>query len=115
MIIYIILAFALGIILGIFLGRTWGNGKMGKEEGSPAGTPLITRQAENKAVHLEAILDAFHNLPIDVVATGLTNADLRKLLRVSEATVTRYLDEMEKEGKVTQHGATGQGVYYTLR
>jgi len=29
------------------------------------------------------------------------------------ATAEQYLDELEKEGKLTQHGVIGQGVFYT--
>ncbi len=43
------------------------------------------------------------------------NNDIEKLLNVSDATATRYLDELEKEGKITQHGETGQSVFYTLK
>ena len=31
------------------------------------------------------------------------------------ATAERYLDELEKEGKLTQHGTIGQNVSYTIK
>ncbi len=43
----------------------------------------------------------------------INNADVKKLLSVSDATATNYLEELEKEGKITQHGETGRGVFYT--
>jgi len=37
---------------------------------------------------------------------------VENLLLVSDATATRYLDELEKEGKIKQVGKTGKGVFY---
>ena len=45
----------------------------------------------------------------------IQNNDVEKLAGVSNATAERYLDELEKEGKLTQHGPIGQGVFYTLK
>ncbi|MFH1759123.1 MAG: winged helix-turn-helix domain-containing protein [Patescibacteria group bacterium] len=45
----------------------------------------------------------------------ITNNEIEELLGVSDATATRYLDELEKNGDIVQKGATGRGVYYTLR
>lgn len=42
----------------------------------------------------------------------ITNDDIQKLLSVSDATATRYLDILEKSGKVKQVGKTGKHVYY---
>jgi len=47
--------------------------------------------------------------------TEITNNQVEKLLHVSDATATRYLNELEKRGKLTQHGTTGRGVKYTKR
>ncbi len=45
--------------------------------------------------------------------TSVTNDDVEKLLHVSDATATRYLSILEKEGKIKQTGKTGKGVLYT--
>ncbi|MBP6884452.1 MAG: hypothetical protein KBC17_01345, partial [Candidatus Pacebacteria bacterium] len=42
----------------------------------------------------------------------VTNDDVEKLLHVSDATATRYLSILEKEGKIQQTGKTGRGVSY---
>ena len=42
----------------------------------------------------------------------LTNDDVQKLLGVSDATATRYLEELEKEGRIRQVGREGRGVHY---
>lgn len=42
----------------------------------------------------------------------ITNNEVQKLLRVSDATATRYLDSLEKEGRVRQEGKTGKHVVY---
>ena len=42
----------------------------------------------------------------------ITNDDVEKMLGVSNNTVIRYLDELEKEGKLRQVGETGKYTYY---
>ena len=93
----VLLAIALGgIALGMYLARRKAN----------AG--FIAKQVEQKAENKERIL-------VFVQEHGKTqNNDVEKLVGVSNATAERYLDELEKEGKLTQHGTTGQNVFYTL-
>jgi len=43
----------------------------------------------------------------------ITNDEVEKLLHVSDATATRYLSALEKEGKIKQIGKTGTGVSYS--
>ena len=43
----------------------------------------------------------------------ITNDEVEKLLHVSDATATRYLSALEKEGKIKQAGRTGMGVTYS--
>lgn len=44
-----------------------------------------------------------------------SNSEIREALGVSDRSVVRYMDEMEKEGKVEQAGNTGRGVQYRLK
>jgi len=44
--------------------------------------------------------------------TSITNDEVEKLLHVSDATATRYLSALEKQGKIKQVGKTGAGVRY---
>lgn len=44
----------------------------------------------------------------------IANDGVEKILNVSDATATRYLEELEKEGKITQEGQ-GRGVMYRLK
>ncbi len=43
----------------------------------------------------------------------VVNDDVEKLLHVSDATATRYLSQLEKDGRIKQHGTTGRGVSYS--
>lgn len=45
----------------------------------------------------------------------ITNNDVEHLLEVSDATATRYLQQLENEGKIKQVGEVGKGVFYTYR
>ena len=42
----------------------------------------------------------------------ITNDEVEKFLHISDATVTRYLSQLEKEEKIKQSGETGKGVSY---
>ena len=42
----------------------------------------------------------------------ITNNDVEKLLNVSDASATNYLQELENEGKIKQVGKTGRSVFY---
>ncbi len=43
----------------------------------------------------------------------ITNDEVEKLLHVSDATTTRYLSELKKQGRIKQVGKTGHAVTYT--
>ena len=44
-----------------------------------------------------------------------SNEDMRKAFGISARSVVRYMNELEREGKVEQIGKTGQSVIYHLR
>lgn len=52
-------------------------------------------------------------LTLFVKQTMITNNEVEKLLHVSDATATRYLSTLEKEGKIKQNKKTGKGVSYS--
>jgi predicted HTH transcriptional regulator len=92
--ILIVVAIA-GIALGMYIARR------------NATTGFIAKQVEQKTENKQKIL-------VFVQEHGkIQNNDVEKLVGVSNATAERYLDELEKEGKLTQHGVIGQGVFYT--
>jgi len=84
-----------GIALGMYIAR------------QKANAGFIAKQIEQKTENKQKIL-AFVQ-----VHSKIQNNDVEKLVGVSNATAERYLDELEKEGKLTQHGVIGQGVFYT--
>ena len=72
---------------------------------------LIARQAGEKAEQKRKILEYF-----DLVADGrVKNDDVQKLCGVSDATATRYLEELEQEKLIKQIGDFGTYVYYEKR
>ena len=95
--IVLIIVALIGIALGMYIARRNAN----------AG--FIAKQMEQKTENKQKIL-AF------IQANGkIQNNDVEKLAGVSNATAERYLDELEKEGKLIQHGTIGQGVFYRLK
>lgn len=90
---------------------------------APAPTPplatVITRSVRDflikaldslqirKRQKLDRIMKVLQTKP------SITNDQVEKLLHVSDATATRYLSILEKEGKIKQVGKTGQAVVYS--
>lgn len=60
-----------------------------------------------KRKKLDKIMEVLNTKP------KVTNDEVEKLLHVSDATATRYLSQLEKEGKITQVGKTGKSVSYS--
>lgn len=99
------------IILGIIIfvaimvpGLIWAVRE--DSRGTEAPLDYSQKQVKEKTENLQKILDFM------VEKGKVTNNDVEKLLGVSNATVERYLDELEKDGKLKQIGKTGQSVYY---
>lgn len=91
-----------GVSLGMYLARRNKSGLISEPLNCAQG-----KQSEQKSENKQKIL-AF------VQQHGkIQNNDVEKLAGVSNATAERYLDELEKEGKLTQHDEVGQSVFYT--
>lgn len=45
----------------------------------------------------------------------ITNNEVERFLGVSDATATRYLEELEREGSLEQIGREGRNVYYKVK
>jgi hypothetical protein len=78
-----------------------------KPDGQDGLEAFRDEQAEEKKKNLEQVLGLIEK------QGKVTNNDVEKMLGIPESTVTRYFDELEKEGKVRQVGKTGQNVFYT--
>lgn len=105
---YLILFFiaVCGIILGVGLAQR--NGCKGRK---PPLNFLKRGQSKKKIENKEKILGELKKSEDGKIQ----NEDVVKMLGVSDATAERYLDEIEKEGKIEQKGKTGNAVYYVLR
>ncbi|MBI2086660.1 MAG: hypothetical protein HYT69_00570 [Candidatus Zambryskibacteria bacterium] len=91
---YYIFTLIIGFLLGYFIASK-------KQE-----VGFISKQQEEKKRNKQAIFELLEtNHP-------LTNNDVEVMLGISDATATRYFDELEKEGKVRQVGKTGRYVNY---
>jgi|ERR1035437_3042012 predicted HTH transcriptional regulator len=93
----LILVAIVGIALGMYIAR------------QKANTGFIAEQSVKKTENKQKII-AFVQEHVQI-----KNDDVEKLAGVSNATAERYLSELEKEGKLAQHGKIGQSVFYTLK
>lgn len=112
--------FISGLIVGLIIGAmivylTMGSKKTAetkpdssteKSNGAGNPNPAVETRKENMA-KLEEFIRA------KSTADKITNDQIQEFLGVSDATATRYLDDLEKQGKIHQVGATGHEVYYT--
>lgn len=88
--------YALGVFTGVYLGMA-----MAREFAVRKNKPSRPTATDRKAI-----------LQLLAQQTEITNNDVEKLLAVSDATATRYLDALEQAGDITQKGKTGRNVYY---
>jgi len=78
----------------------------------------IAKTVFDRTLKKQANLDKIMSLLATSTSSGqaeLSNAEIRQALKVSSRTAVRYLDELEKQGKVEQIGKTGQTVTYRLK
>ena len=94
--IILILVTIAGIIIGSYFGTKNKDG-------------LIFGQAKKKEENKIKILEFLKGME------KITNNDVEKLCSVSNATAERYLNQLEKDEKLTQHGKIGTNVFYTLK
>lgn len=66
-------------------------------------------QMKDRQEHLERLRQLLQSKN---TGERLVNAEIEKILNVSDATATRYFDQMEKEGLVRQEGS-GKQTFYT--
>jgi len=101
----LIIVAVVGIGLGAYFARR--NGAALSEQSR--------QKHENKKKVLAFVRENPNQLGADGQGGKVTNDDVEKMLSVSNATAERYLDELEKDGKLVQHGTTGQNVFYVLK
>ncbi len=94
-IVYFIIGGVVGIVAGYF------SAKMLKDQ-SNERKPRVELKEKNK----EKILKQLNE------RNKISNDDVERLLGVADSSATRYLEELEKEGKIKQVGRTGQSVFY---
>src|SRR3989344_6362825 len=95
-IIYLLIGVGLGYWYVKLKGKIWG--LMRERVKNPAFDA-----AESNREKVRAYLETHDSI---------TNNEVEKLLGISDATATRYMDDLEKEGLVRQVGDTGSGVRY---
>ena len=94
----------IGIIIGIVIAV--GAYKLWKREHLPRS---VLSQKREKDKRKEQILGMFKN------KKEITNNNVEWLLGVADSTATKYLQELEKEGKIIQIGEKGRYVHYRLK
>jgi len=94
----IVIALVVGMVVGYWVGR--------KQPPKAAPFSKGDGQTKEKEQGKAKILEMFNS------KESITNDDVEQALGTSDRSATRYLDELEKEGKVEQIGRTGRSVTY---
>ena len=97
-----------GVWLGSFLAR-----RRHENKASETSQAKLDRVNQAKRVKKEKAKKQIFALLLE--RGRVTNDMIETLLGVSDATATNYLEELEQEGKIIQHGEVGRGVFYTSR
>jgi len=105
-----ILIFVLGVVVGV--GVAWyffKKNPFDAAQGKPAGKLSELNKAREEKVeeNKEKILLLLQG------RSQIKNKDVEETLSVSDATATRYLDELEKDGKIKQVGGEQKDTYYS--
>ena len=100
-IIYVIII----IILAVMVILLWGRGRETTIGICNYALDRTVRKSQNK----QKIIALFES------GVDLSNSDIRKRLGFADRTVVRYMDDLEREGKVKQIGGTGRGVVYRTK
>ncbi|MDP2705667.1 MAG: winged helix-turn-helix transcriptional regulator [bacterium] len=67
---------------------------------------VLTEQAERHKTNIAKVLNMAQ------ISDKITNNDIERTLGVSDSTATRYLQELEEQGKIEQVGTEGRAVFY---
>lgn len=100
--------FIIGLVIGILGAYFWMAGKKSKASNGikPEEKIDLPELYETKAENIAKLKEHLKSV------SEITNDDVQSLLKVSDATAVRYLDELEKEGIIKQVGKTGKYTYY---
>ncbi|OGE82574.1 MAG: hypothetical protein A2846_00400 [Candidatus Doudnabacteria bacterium RIFCSPHIGHO2_01_FULL_49_9] len=95
------------LILGIFIGIAivWILTRFKHQDPAKAGI----EDGEQKQKNLDRVMELVQE------KGEISNNDIEQTLGVSDATATRYFDELEGQGKLERTAATGRGVTYRLK
>lgn len=102
-------------ILGFLVGRWYALRNLRTNEGSLSDAEKEYTSSINERRHREAEEKKQKVLELAQGKDFITNDDVQASLNVSDTTATRYLDELEKEGKLEQIGHDGRFVKYKLK
>ncbi len=101
------LAILSGVIVGIIIGYFFKREPKIKTKMEKVKVPIgLSETEKEKQENLEKIKIYIKT------HKKITNNEIEKYLKVSNATAERYLDDLEKEGLLKQIGKTGKYTYY---
>ena len=103
-----ILYIAIGIIIGAIATKALDSRK-GRNDSHGDKILLNPEQVRRKEENLNRIIEYLDS------HDEASNDAVERLLGVSNNTAERYLDELEKQGKLRQIGQTGRNVVYRKR
>lgn len=104
-----VLLIVAGFIVGVVFARYLAKKEIAtpsSRNGGEGKVLLNPEQVRQKEANLLKIMEFLET------HDQVTNDEVEQMLEVSNNTAERYLDELEKQGKLTQVGRTGRSVVY---
>ncbi len=114
---YVLIAILLAFALGLCVGRATSDRRRTSDTSNATfSDPDVAAEAGEKgrAAIAARIKKRKDRIMERAKREGkVTNDDVEDLFCISDSTAHNYLSELEAEGRLTQVGETGRGVYYT--
>lgn len=111
--ILVFIIIVLALVVGFLLAQKYGSPASNAKR-SFAGwfkvlplDPVNQQRIQKRQEALQKVMELFVN------QEKITNSDIQKLLSISDATANNYLNQLQKEGNIAQHGSDGHSVFYT--
>lgn len=97
--------------IGFFIGRLGRKKKTGTQKSKSEMTEM--REEAHKALKERTEKRKSRIMNLTRKQGRITNDDVEDMFCISDNTARKYLNDLEGEGKLKQHGESGRGVYYT--
>jgi len=116
--IYVLIAVIVAFVGGLFIGNRKGKKKNHQSAPRFGDSPDNERARRLGEKGRKAQQERIEKRKVRIMERAkregkITNDDVEDLFCISDSTARNYINELENEGLLTQHGTSGRGVFYS--